>query len=83
MEVLSKSTKKKDMTIKLAKYQTAGVKEYWIIDTEQKRVFVYVFDSEEFVSIYGFDDQIPVSIYDGELKIDFTKIKETLEEINL
>lgn len=32
VEVLSKSTRKKDMTMKLEKYRNAGVREYWMID---------------------------------------------------
>ena len=31
VEILSPSTRKKDMFIKLEKYMTAGVREYWIV----------------------------------------------------
>ena len=40
LEVLSPSTKKKDMVIKLRKYMNAGVREYWMIDPDQKKVIV-------------------------------------------
>ena len=40
-EVLSKSTKNKDMNLKLMKYKRAGVREYWLIDTENEKVITY------------------------------------------
>ena len=40
IEVLSKSTKKKDSVIKLNKYLNAGVREYWMIDPMKKKVIV-------------------------------------------
>lgn len=43
VEVLSPSTRWKDMSLKLRKYQNAGVREYWIVDLEKKRVLVYEF----------------------------------------
>lgn len=78
VEVLSKSTRKKDMTKKLQKYVYAGVKEYWIVDAEQQRVLVYDFASELYPAIYGFEDKIPVGIYEGDLKIDFSEIKKLI-----
>ena len=35
VEVLSPSTRKKDMYLKLFKYMNAGVREYWIVDPEK------------------------------------------------
>lgn len=76
MEVLSPSTKKKDMFLKLNKYQNAGVKEYWIIDPDQKRVIVYDFAHDDYPALYSFDDSVPVGLYDGRCCIDFKKIYE-------
>ncbi|MBQ4577016.1 MAG: Uma2 family endonuclease, partial [Firmicutes bacterium] len=42
VEILSPSTKRKDMTIKLNKYLEAGVREYWLVDPEKKKVIVYL-----------------------------------------
>ena len=42
VEVLSKSTKKKDLTIKKDIYEAQGVKEYWIIDPYMKSISVYL-----------------------------------------
>ena len=76
IEVLSSSTKKKDMFIKLNKYQNAGVREYWMIDLKNERIIVYQFERDDLVTIYGFSDSVPVGIYDGELQINFKEITD-------
>ena len=42
VEVLSHSTRKKDITIKKDTYEAQGVREYWIIDPWAKSVTVYL-----------------------------------------
>lgn len=70
VEVLSPSTKKRDTDIKLVKYKNAGVREYWIVDTDKERVICYFFEEDGLMpNIYRFQDEVPVRIYDGELKI--------------
>jgi len=46
VEVLSHSTKGRDMIKKLDLYMQTGVKEYWIVDTEKKEVYVYCFEKK-------------------------------------
>ena len=46
VEILSPSTRSKDMFLKLNKYWKAGVKEYWIIDPRDRNVTVYIFDGD-------------------------------------
>lgn len=76
VEVLSPSTKKKDCTKKLHEYQAAGVREYWLIDPDEKRIIVYDFSAEICPVIYGFRDKIPVGLYNGDLVIDFAEIDD-------
>ena len=73
-EVLSPSTRKKDMILKLVKYSDAGVREYWMIDPLKKKVIVYDLENEELPVLYGFEDQVPVRIWNGECVIDFAAI---------
>lgn len=47
VEVLSKSTLRKDRVRKLATYSEFGVREYWIVDPVQKRIEVYERVGEE------------------------------------
>ena len=79
VEVLSSTTRKKDMFLKLTKYENAGVKEYWMVDPDKLKIIVYDFAHDFDVSIYGFEDKVPVGLYDGKLQIDF---KPILDEIS-
>ena len=74
IEILSPSTKRKDMFIKLSKYKNAGVREYWLIDPDKKQVVVYDFGHDDSISVYGFDSQVPVGIFEGECVIDFVAL---------
>ena len=76
IEVLSPSTRNKDMYVKLYKYKNAGVREYWIVDPVQKRVIVYEFQKEDRVSVYSFRDRIPIGILDGSAAIDFAVVDD-------
>ena len=42
VEVLSKSTRKKDLTVKKDSYEKNGVKEYWIVDPYMEIIDVYL-----------------------------------------
>lgn len=64
IEIVSPGSKQMDYFIKLFKYQTAGVREYWIVDPEKDSVMVYRFE-EETMEQYLFGDDVPVGIYDG------------------
>lgn len=44
IEILSDSTRSKDMIDKLNTYMLSGVKEYWIMDTRQESIMIYSFD---------------------------------------
>lgn len=79
VEVLSQSTMKKDMILKLKKYQNAGVREYWLVDAKKERVITYFFEEDLASTIYGMDEKVPVKIFGGKLKIDFGEISEHLQ----
>lgn len=81
IEILSESTQKKDMFLKLYKYMAAGVREYWMVDTDRRKVIVHFFEKDGFPTIYGMRDKIPVGIFDGELEIDFALVEDTLADI--
>lgn len=78
LEVLSPSTRKKDMFLKLHKYADAGCREYWIVDEDTEHVIVYLFGDEPHIHMYTFNDKIPVGISEGKYAVDFGKIKERL-----
>lgn len=68
IEITTPSNQPMDYDIKLFKYRTAGVREYWIINPMMHTVNVYDFENGKNTRQYGFDDEIIVSIY-GDLGI--------------
>lgn len=62
IEVVSPGSKRMDYSTKLFKYRTAGVREYWIVDSEKSRVLVYSFEQDT-MEEYTFADTIPSGIY--------------------
>lgn len=79
VEVLSPSTGKKDRFIKSMKYADAGVKEYWIVVPDKKRVFVYDLVGDAPAQIYCFGNKVPVGIFDGGCEVDFKRIYERMQ----
>ena len=79
IEILSPSTRKKDMGLKLKKYISARVREYWMVDPDKKKVVVYDLEHNELPVIYGFEDRVPVQIFDGKCQIDFSEIYSYIE----
>ena len=53
VEVLSRSTRKNDLTIKKDTYEKFGVKEYWIVDPLMKIIDAYILRDGK----YEFDDE--------------------------
>ena len=43
LEILSTSTRSRDMVYKLNTYMTSGVSEYWIVDADNQRITIYTF----------------------------------------
>lgn len=64
IEIVSPATQKMDYGVKLFKYRTAEVREYWIVNPMTKTVTVYDFEKEEKISQYSFEDDISVCIYE-------------------
>lgn len=78
LEVLSPSTKKKDMLIKLNKYLNAGVREYWMIDPDKKKLMVYnLQDPQDLIpEIYNFDQTVAITVLDEPCEIDLKDMYE-------
>ena len=73
IEIISPSTERMDYGIKLFKYRSAKVREYWIINPSKQTVMVYDFEHELGTKQYSFSDEIPVCIYQ-DLKINFADL---------
>ena len=64
IEIASPSDSHRDYGIKLFKYRTAGVREYWIVNPMTRTVTVYDFEDVSGTDQYTFDDEISVRIYE-------------------
>lgn len=82
LEVLSKSTKKRDITLKLAKYMEAGVKEYWAVDTDRRILIVYLAEEDAIPHIYPLKGEAGVQLYEGRLQIDLEKIDRAIDRFD-
>ncbi len=72
IEVVSPGSRRMDYYIKLFKYRTAGVKEYWIVDSDKNRITVYDFKNES-GNEYKFEDIVKTGLYE-DLEIDFKEL---------
>ncbi|MDW7685065.1 MAG: type II toxin-antitoxin system prevent-host-death family antitoxin [Bacillota bacterium] len=77
VEILSKSTRSKDMVDKLNTYMLSGVREFWIVDPKKQSVLVYGFKDCEVdeYSTYKAEDTV-TSYYFTDLMIKVDAIFE-------
>ncbi len=73
IEIVSPSSKRMDYSIKLFKYRSAGVREYWIVDQAKDRIMVWNFENDD-AEEYTFKDKVKAGIY-PDLYIDFAEIE--------
>ncbi|MCD8241740.1 MAG: Uma2 family endonuclease, partial [Lachnospiraceae bacterium] len=72
IEIVSPGSRRMDCMIKLFKYRSAGVREYWVVDPDKNRITVYDFAGEDSAE-YSFSDTVSSVIY-PDLSIDFGQI---------
>ena len=66
VEILSPSNSHRELFLKFQYYLEAGVREYWVIDQEEKKVQVHIYEKGRFLSaVYNENDRISVSILPG------------------
>lgn len=75
VEVLSKGTRRKDLIKKLDLYMSCGVKEYWIVNPDNKEVTVYLFAEQNIQEFTTFkQNEIAQSYLFEKLKIEVQRI---------
>jgi len=66
VEVLSPSTSSRDRLLKFNRYLEAGVREYWIVDTDDKNISVHILKNGEYTTkVYGINEDVPVHVLEG------------------
>ncbi len=78
VEILSQGTRRKDMVLKLNKYLEGGVREFWMVDPDNKKIIVYIPGEDLEMRIYGFEDRVPVAVFDNQCEVDFRQISERI-----
>ena len=73
IEIVSPSTSRIDYGVKLFKYRSSGVREYWIVNPIKNTVTIFDLEKEEKSNQYDFDDTISSCIYE-DLKINITDL---------
>ena len=72
IEIVSPGSRRIDYSIKLFKYRSAGVREYWIVDPDKNRILIWNFESEDTIE-YSFSESVKAGIY-PDLSIDFSQL---------
>ena len=78
IEIVSPGSRRMDYYIKLFKYRSTGVREYWIVDPEKQLLIVHYFEDEKSPYLYQFSDLIKVNILKS-LAIDFQSVMNSIE----
>lgn len=78
LEVVSPSSVIKDYVKKAAKYEAAGVREYWIVDPMQQKIITYDFVEAGLPGFYPLSGKVNMAIFDKDLAIDFDEYKEMM-----
>ncbi|MDR1565803.1 MAG: Uma2 family endonuclease [Treponema sp.] len=66
IEILSPSNTRHEMLLKFRKFLAAGVKEYWIVDGDEKSVEIHILEHGRYAtSIAGEEEEVPVSVLPG------------------
>ena len=76
VEVQSPSTAKRDLNEKFNLYESAGVKEYWVVFPHDKAITVFLLQKNGKYNegiTYGYEGKVPISIFKG-LKIDLKEL---------
>ena len=75
VEIISPSTKSKDMVDKLNTYMLSGVREYWIVDPKKKIILLYGFKDLKIDEFHDFKvpDILESYFFDG-LEADLAKV---------
>ncbi len=71
IEIVSPTSRRMDYMRKPPVYKQAGVREYWIVDYDQKIISVYMLQESDEAVIYPWGSTIRVNIYPN-FEIDFS-----------
>jgi Uma2 family endonuclease len=68
------------MSVKLSKYIASGVREYWMLDIEKRRLIIYELVDQADVRVLPLQGEAGLSIYGGKLKINLDQIAALIDQ---
>lgn len=80
LEILSQETIVRDSLYKLHKYREVGVKEYWMIDLANERIYIHNFIAGIYM-IKGFDEIHAIKAFDKQCDVDFYEMLEYMKKV--
>lgn len=74
-EVLSPSNRRHDILTKFNLYQRAGVREYWLVDPEERTVQVFLLEGQHYVvkAVAGTGDRLKINVLE-DCEIDLAEV---------
>ncbi len=83
VEILSPNNSKHDVDTKFNLYQESGVKEYWMLEPEERIVLVYTSRNEEYIGLKPFSEgQIIKSPLFSEMQITVDEVFKRINKEN-
>ena len=74
-EVLSESTRSRDMVQKLDLYMESGVQEYWVVNTQSREIYICTFMSNKLADILTFKgEEHAQSVFFPGLKVSLNQV---------
>lgn len=77
IEVISTSSRSKDMIKKLDLYKQCGVKEYWVVDPIHDQIYVYALNKQDIIDHRVYQKKSDEYVY----SITFDGLKVSLQEV--
>ena len=74
VEVMDGETRSMQIAIRPELYRRAGVREYWMVDTDAKNITAYDFAGEALPSMFGFSGRVPVKIFGDDCQVNFAQL---------
>ncbi|MDO5134003.1 MAG: Uma2 family endonuclease [Eubacteriales bacterium] len=85
VEILSPYNPENDLWRKRELYQRYGVREYWIVNPQNGKIYVFIFPEDSKAEIrpkeYSFDGLVPVQTANGTCRVDFRKVYRKIEHL--
>lgn len=81
VEILSPTTAKHDLIVKLRLYERVGVKQYWVVHPTDQTIMVFALKNGEYGKpmVYAFPDHVPVEVL-PEFTVDLSTVFDSFSD---